>query len=433
MILGDGKDYTLQAVDNGDGGVEYRYVLTANAPEAINPNNLDSVLKAMTGQTYQEFVQAQANKTDPGWGSFARETLSQPAFTIPAAFLGAGAAGAFGEGGVAGLADGVGGYSLGGSSIPAGTTIAGDATNAIAPQFLSGATGGSGAAPGTLAAANASADPLGSLIAGNTANWGLAPGTAAAVGAGGLGGALATGGATAAGSAVLGGSGATGSPDEAAMTQAARDQQLNSLSNPTNGVLNSAASGGSAAALQRILAGNGTAADYGSILGAAAPGLLGAYASDRQTQAYRDLAQQQIGFGAPSRARYEASMQQGFDPASIPGYQAAVDNSMQAMLRKLSTQGSPFGNPGGLIEANKAVIAGTALPAIQNYQNLNSSAGGLNSMAGSGNANLSNAIASQGNAYNSLGAAAANVTAQPQFTLADFMKQFGNQNSNALA
>ena len=116
-------------------------------------------------------------------------------------------------------------------------------------------------------------------------------------------------------------------------------------------------------------------------------------------------------------------MQPGFDPSTIPGYQAALDNSSQSILRKLSAQGgNPWGSPGALIEANKAIVAGTALPAIQSYQTLNSQSGGLSSMTPAANANQSAAIGSQGNLYNSLGAAAANVTAPPQYTLQDFMK-----------
>lgn len=438
MILSDGKDYTLQAVDNGDGGVEYRYVPTATAPEAINPNSLESVLKAMTGQTVAEWTQAQANKKDPGWGAFARETLSQPAFTIPAAFLTAGAAGAFGEGGVAGLADGVGGYSLGGSSIPAGTTIAGDATNAITPQFL-GATSESTAGP----MLEAGLQPSGAMTypvaaPGAVSGYPIPAMTLAGASGGPLGNAAATGAAGAAGTAALGRASSNDTPGEATIapgvvtpgTEPGTDQS-GVGSGLGGGATNAAVSGGSAAALQRILAGNGTAADYASVLGAAAPGVIGAVASNQQTQAFKDLAEKNMAAGAPSRARYEASMTPGFDPTTIPGYSGAVDSAMQAMLRKLSTSGNPFGQPGALIEANKAIISGTALPAIRDYQSLNSSSGGLSTTAPAANTNSTNAITSSGNTWNSLGAAASNVTS-PAFSLSDYFKNLTGGNNYAL-
>ena len=76
-------------------------------------------------------------------------------------------------------------------------------------------------------------------------------------------------------------------------------------------------------------------------------------------------------------------MQQGFDPyQSISGYRGAVDTANESLLRKLSAQGgNPFGNPGGLIEAQKSVINGTALPAIQNYQQQNANTGGLSNLS----------------------------------------------------
>jgi 7-keto-8-aminopelargonate synthetase-like enzyme len=46
-------------------------------------------------------------------------------------------------------------------------------------------------------------------------------------------------------------------------------------------------------------------------------------------------------------------------------------------LRRLSaTGGNPFGNPGGLIEANKQIGASLDAPWLQNYRNQNASTGG---------------------------------------------------------
>ena len=76
-------------------------------------------------------------------------------------------------------------------------------------------------------------------------------------------------------------------------------------------------------------------------------------------------------------------MSPGFDPNSIPGYAGALDSTSKAVMAKLAaTGGNPFGNPGGLIDANKQIVSGTALPAIQNYQALNANTGFGPAMSG---------------------------------------------------
>ncbi len=379
----------------------------------------------------------QRQNNDGSW--YSNSIASQTPFQLALAAATLGGSGALGaadavQPGVfeAGAGTGAGGFQ----------TLSGNAVNAITPQVAGWSTEApileAGLQPsGAMTYPVSSVAPVGAGYA--------IPAAATGAAAGGISGPIATGAATAAGGAALGGGGAGGpsspttsndTPGEATIAPGVVNPQT--PNDPLGSGLGTAAatgaaSAGSAAALQRILAGGGTAADYASILGAAAPGLLGAYASNQQTNAYTDLANKQLAYGEPSRARFEASMQQGFDPNSIPGYQAALDNSSQAILRKLSaTGGNPFGNPGGLIEANKAIVAGTALPAIQNYQLLNSSSGGLTSMTPAANANQSAAIGSTGNTWNSLGAATAAATAPPAFDLASFMKQFGGQTSNAL-
>lgn len=170
----------------------------------------------------------------------------------------------------------------------------------------------------------------------------------------------------------------------------------------------------------------GTGGSLWDILGRAAPGLLGAYASNQQTNAMTDLANKFSEYGAPSRARYEASMTPGFDPTSIAGYQGALDTASQSILRKLSaTGGNPYGNPGGLIEANKQIVAGTALPAIQQYQNQNANTGGLGALAAAYPSTQQAATQSGANVYNALGSAVGNVVNPPQTasqSLADIYK-----------
>ncbi len=112
------------------------------------------------------------------------------------------------------------------------------------------------------------------------------------------------------------------------------------------------------------------------ILGSLGGAALSFFGGQKQAGALQSLAQRNLEFGAPSRARFEASMTPGFDPMSIPGYSGAIDTASKGVLARLSaTGGNPFGNPGGLIDANKQIVAGTALPAIHDYQTTNLNAG----------------------------------------------------------
>lgn len=241
-------------------------------------------------------------------------------------------------------------------------------------------------------------------------------------------------GGAAGGVASLAGSGTS----EQAMLEAARTQQLDSLAKA--GVSLPAGATGAASVFSKILDGTATADDWLSLAGKAIPGLVGAYGANKQAGQLSDLAGQFSAYGAPSRARYEASMSPGFDPTTIPGYSGALDSASKAVMSKLSTQGNPYGNPGGLIEANKQIVSGTALPAIQNYQNQNAAAGGISQLAGAVPGISQQAIGSAGGALSSLGSAAANVlnpTSNPYGgTIADFLKSLakgGGGNSYGLA
>jgi PPE-repeat protein len=120
-------------------------------------------------------------------------------------------------------------------------------------------------------------------------------------------------------------------------------------------------------------------------------------------------------------------MTPGFDPMSIPGYAGALDTASKSILAKLSaTGGNPFGQPGQLIDANKQIVAGTALPAVNEYQRLNLSAGGLGNLNAAIPALQQGAIGQQGNVLNSVGYGL-NAIANPQPSLADMIKALNLQ------
>lgn len=226
------------------------------------------------------------------------------------------------------------------------------------------------------------------------------PGATGGVSASSLGGTAASAAASA-----LGGSGGSGGSNTGALGGVA----------------------GAGSALSRILDGTATSADWLSLGGTAGSTLLGLYGSQQQTNALKDLAQKYMDFGAPSRARYEAAMSPGFDITSIPGYQGALDSTSESLLRKLSaTGGNPYGNPGGLIEANKAIVSGTALPALNEYARLNANTGFGSSM----NAAIplqTGAINSEANGLNAIGSGLASLTT-PKNSLQDLLKQMQGLN-----
>lgn len=184
-----------------------------------------------------------------------------------------------------------------------------------------------------------------------------------------------------------------------------------------------AAAAGSKSALGRIINGTATMDDYLEVGGRAAPALLGAFGSKQQANSLQAQADRFATYGGPSRARYEASMSPGFDPMSIPGYAGAVDTASKGVLARLSASGgNPFGNPGGLIDAQKQVIAGTALPAIQNYQNLNSGTGFGSTLGASGQFGAQ-AIGAEGGIWNAAGAGVNDVLNPPK-SLAEQLTEY---------
>ena len=185
--------------------------------------------------------------------------------------------------------------------------------------------------------------------------------------------------------------------------------------------------------LSKLINGTATAGDYASLLGNLGAAGLGLIGSLSQKNSLNNLANQYLNYGAPSRARYESSMTPGFDPTSIPGYAGALDSTSKSVLARLSaTGGNPFGNPGGLIDANKQIVAGTALPAVQEYQRLNANTGFGSSMNAA--VPLQTAAAGQNtNAFNAIGSGLSSIANPPQMSLSDIFKTLNAQSTPSLA
>ena len=118
----------------------------------------------------------------------------------------------------------------------------------------------------------------------------------------------------------------------------------------------SASSGGTAAgtaagtALSRILNNGGTAADWAEILGRAAPGLIGAYASGEQADAIRDISERARADRAPFLGAATGWLT---DPDSY--YAGPGMASMKGVLHGLSSKfGNPIDSPSALGIATEA-------------------------------------------------------------------------------
>ena len=188
--------------------------------------------------------------------------------------------------------------------------------------------------------------------------------------------------------------------------------------------------------LKNILDNGGSVDDWLNIAGKAAPGLIGAFAANEQADAIRDVGGKEdarirefMTFGAPSRERYEASFAPGFDITSDPALRGAMDTTTDTLLRRLSASGgNPYGNPGGLMEAEKYVMGNVALPYLQNYRNQNASTGGYGAFnttaAGGGDTTKLNlaGINADAGMWGGLGDAASSVFT-PRSSLDQLLKQ----------
>jgi hypothetical protein len=306
---------------------------------------------------------------------------------------------------LAGLGAGAGAAAafptLGGAGVAA-APAAGDAG-----AFLPGAAGaelGAGTAGdiGSFLPGAAGATTTGATAAGDVGAF--LPGAAGAGGAAAATGAAAAGGSAAGGSVIpaaaagAGGIGATKLSD-------VLSGNVNPLDNLTLGNLGT------------------IGATAGSI-----------YGNQQMADKYDALARDYMGLGAPSRSRYEASFAPGFDVSKMTGLEQAMDTSYQGLLRGLSTQGNPYGNPGGLAEAQKYITGNLVMPTLQNYRNQNAATGGFGAFSTAAPQAAGNSIAATGNTYADLGRGISNLV-NPTPTLDDYFRRLatGRTTTGSLA
>lgn len=306
---------------------------------------------------------------------------------IPASAAGVGVEGGVGAG--VGSAAGAGGSAVG-----AGAGIGSGGGEVVQQQLTNEALGGglrAGAATGAvgggeLGSGLTAAAPAAGNIGGGSLGTGL---TAAGVGAAGLG---ALGQGSFAGENV--------NPVIGGASQAAATGLPGQGGGGAGG--GTGTGGGGSAVWNRIMDGTATAGDWASIAGSLAPGVLGYMGAGQQADAYKDIANQYMGMGAPYRQRLSDLYS---DPSSFlksQEVQVPVQQGTDAVARALSVNGNPTGN-------------GSALQEMQNYASNQlfgrlgqekdrlAGFGGLSQYNAAAPAANSNAINAQAGQYNAIG------------------------------
>lgn len=116
-------------------------------------------------------------------------------------------------------------------------------------------------------------------------------------------------------------------------------------------------------------------AKIGAGLGQGALGYLGA---GQQADAYQNVANQNLGIGAPYRDTLAASYQPGFNLMSQPGYGDAFNRAADISARSWSARaGNPSGNPTAQAGILNDVWNQSYLPALSNYRGQLGQFGGL--------------------------------------------------------
>ena len=168
-----------------------------------------------------------------------------------------------------------------------------------------------------------------------------------------------------------------------------------------------------ASPLSNIFNNGGSLDDYLKVGGAIAPGVLGYLGSQNQTDTLKSIYDQQQAIRKPVQDIYMNALQ---NPDSW--YQSApAQGSVDAILRKLSTQGNPDANPGLLSQAAAYNLGG-----YNNYLNTvgNQAFGGQSNQTQLG----TNIAQAQGGGYDAIGLGLSRL-ANPQPSLDDTLKKYG--------
>lgn len=213
------------------------------------------------------------------------------------------------------------------------------------------------------------------------------------------------------------------SNDVGSMTQAAAPVTESGTKASMADIMRLASLGTTGASLaSKLLSGSASPGDWTQALGLLGATGLGVLGANAQQNAYKDVYDQQMALGAPSRARYEASFQPGFDLYTAdPGAKSAADATADSTARSLSTSfGNPFDQPsatGGIFRS----VLGQNNAQLNTYRSQNLTGGQLGTNT-AGTASLQGAGQS-GTLYDAIGGGLGALT-QPQNSLEDLIKKY---------
>lgn len=177
--------------------------------------------------------------------------------------------------------------------------------------------------------------------------------------------------------------------------------------------------------------GNSTFGIPNNILGGAAQGLGGWLAANQTGNAYENVANQYLQLGAPSRDRFEASFQPGWNLMSAdPSLQAGIDTAASSAARAMSVNGNPAQNPGMNAELQKYLLGSVILPQTNTYRSQQLTGGQLGTNI-AGTASMGQA-GTAGSGMEAIGAGLGTIF-NPQPNISDWMKQLGMGGNNQYA
>lgn len=160
-------------------------------------------------------------------------------------------------------------------------------------------------------------------------------------------------------------------------------------------------------------------------------GGLGMLGADVQSDAYQDVANQNLSLGAPYRGLLQQSYGQDFNLMNQPGYGDAFDRAADISARSWSAKaGNPAGNPTAQAGILSDVWNQSYLPALSNYRGGLMQAGGMG-LNTSGAAQMGGAQTA-GGAYDALGYGIGTAMQQQPDWAKIFQGAGGNQNPYAL-
>jgi hypothetical protein len=183
--------------------------------------------------------------------------------------------------------------------------------------------------------------------------------------------------------------------------------------------------------VSKLFSGDASSDDYLKALGGLGSSVLGYLGSEAQSNAASGVADNKyLALGQPYREKLAASYAPGFSMQNEPGYADALDNTMNSYLRKASTGGNPFSNPGVSAEALKYVNGSLALPQLNTYR---SQLGGFGQLGinTAGTADLG-AASNAGGKYDALGYGLSTLTQPNNNQLQDLLSQYIRMNTGVV-